>query len=60
MGWNRPLSQSLPGPDDEPLFEVALAAQAEGGHNMPTMLMIRGWRFFFYANERNWQVHFHG
>jgi predicted nucleic acid-binding protein len=29
MGWNRPLSQSLPDPDDEPFLEVALAAQAE-------------------------------
>jgi hypothetical protein len=26
---------------------------------MPTILMISGWRFFFYANERNEPVHVH-
>jgi len=26
---------------------------------MPTILMIFGWRFFFYANERNEPVHVH-
>ena len=26
---------------------------------MPTILMIRGWRFFFYANERNEPIHIH-
>ena len=26
---------------------------------MPTILMILGWRFFFYANERNEQIHVH-
>jgi len=26
---------------------------------MPTMLMIMGWRFFFYANERNEPIHVH-
>jgi hypothetical protein len=26
---------------------------------MPTILLILGWRFFFYANERNEPVHIH-
>jgi Domain of unknown function (DUF4160) len=26
---------------------------------MPTILLIRGWRFFFYANERNEPIHIH-
>ncbi|MBP7634438.1 DUF4160 domain-containing protein [Candidatus Ozemobacteraceae bacterium] len=26
---------------------------------MPTVLMIYGWRFFFYANERNEPIHIH-
>lgn len=26
---------------------------------MPTVLMIFGWRFFFYANERNEPAHVH-
>ena len=26
---------------------------------MPTILVIRGWRFFFYANEGNEPVHVH-
>jgi len=26
---------------------------------MPTILMIFGWRFFFYSNERNEPVHVH-
>lgn len=26
---------------------------------MPTILFIRGWRFFFYANEGNEPVHIH-
>jgi len=26
---------------------------------MPTVLMILGWRFFFYANERNEPPHIH-
>ena len=26
---------------------------------MPTILMIMGWRFFFYANERNEPIHVH-
>ena len=26
---------------------------------MPTILFIRGWRFFFYANERNEPPHIH-
>lgn len=26
---------------------------------MPTILMILGWRFFFYANEGNESVHVH-
>ena len=26
---------------------------------MPTILMILGWRFHFYANERNEPVHVH-
>lgn len=26
---------------------------------MPTILMISGWRFFFYANERNEPTHVH-
>ena len=26
---------------------------------MPTILTIRGWRFFFYANERNEPIHIH-
>jgi len=26
---------------------------------MPTILMILGWRFFFYANERNEPIHVH-
>jgi len=26
---------------------------------MPTILYIRGWRFFFYANERNEPIHVH-
>ena len=27
---------------------------------MPTILLIRGWRFFFYANEGNEPIHIHG
>jgi len=27
--------------------------RAENRGKMPTILMILGWRFFFYANERN-------
>jgi hypothetical protein len=26
---------------------------------MPTVLMLFGWRFFFYANERNEPIHIH-
>jgi len=26
---------------------------------MPTVLYIMGWRFFFYANERNEPIHIH-
>ncbi|MCL4707818.1 DUF4160 domain-containing protein [bacterium] len=26
---------------------------------MPSILFIRGWRFFFYANERNEPPHIH-
>jgi hypothetical protein len=26
---------------------------------MPTVLMISGWRFFFYADERNEPIHVH-
>ena len=26
---------------------------------MPTILMLLGWRFFFYANERNEPIHVH-
>lgn len=26
---------------------------------MPTILVILGWRFFFYANERNEPIHVH-
>jgi Tat protein secretion system quality control protein TatD with DNase activity len=26
---------------------------------MPTILLILGWRFFFYANERNEPIHIH-
>lgn len=26
---------------------------------MPTILMVSGWRFFFYANERNEPIHVH-
>jgi hypothetical protein len=26
---------------------------------MPTILLISGWRFFFYADERNEPVHIH-
>ena len=26
---------------------------------MPTILLIDGWRFFFYANERNEPIHIH-
>jgi len=26
---------------------------------MPTILLIRGWRFFFYANERSEPIHVH-
>ena len=26
---------------------------------MPTILMIYGWRFFFYANEGNEPIHIH-
>lgn len=26
---------------------------------MPTILFIRGWRFFFYANEGNEPIHIH-
>ena len=29
------------------------------GVRMPTILMIRGWRFFFYANEGNEPIHVH-
>ncbi|MCG6536745.1 MAG: DUF4160 domain-containing protein, partial [Syntrophales bacterium LBB04] len=26
---------------------------------MPTILLIMGWRLFFYANERNEPIHVH-
>jgi fructose-1,6-bisphosphatase len=26
---------------------------------MPTILLVAGWRFFFYSNERNEPVHIH-
>lgn len=26
---------------------------------MPTILFVLGWRFFFYANERNEPIHIH-
>jgi len=26
---------------------------------MPTILLVHGWRFFFYANERNEPIHVH-
>ena len=26
---------------------------------MPTILLIEGWRFFFYANERDEPIHIH-
>lgn len=26
---------------------------------MPTILLIKGWRFFFYADERNEPIHVH-
>ncbi len=26
---------------------------------MPTVLIVSGWRFFFYANERNEPMHVH-
>lgn len=26
---------------------------------MPTILMMLGWRFFFYSNERNEPIHVH-
>jgi hypothetical protein len=26
---------------------------------MPTILLVKGWRFFFYANERNEPMHVH-
>ena len=26
---------------------------------MPTILVILGWRFLFYANERNEPIHIH-
>ena len=27
---------------------------------MPTVLYIKGWRLFFYSNERNEPIHIHG
>ena len=27
--------------------------------NMPTILVIAGWRLFFYSNERNEPIHIH-
>ena len=26
---------------------------------MPTILLVMGWRFFFYSNEGNEQIHIH-
>lgn len=26
---------------------------------MPTILLVMGWRFFFYSNERNEPIHVH-
>ena len=26
---------------------------------MPTIIFLKGWRFFFYANERNETPHIH-
>lgn len=26
---------------------------------MPTILLVQGWRFFFYSNERNEPLHVH-
>jgi hypothetical protein len=34
--------------------------RAENRGKMPTILMILGWRFFFYANERDEPIHVHG
>jgi hypothetical protein len=31
----------------------------EGTYSLPTILLIRGWRFFFYANEANEPIHIH-
>src|SRR3990172_4106334 len=33
--------------------------QAENSGKMPTILMIGGWSFFFYANEGNELIHVH-
>ena len=34
-----------------------LDAQAQRG--MPTVLFVRGWRFFFYSNEGDEPIHIH-
>jgi len=30
-----------------------------GDDAMPTILLVLGWRFFFYSNERNEPIHIH-
>jgi hypothetical protein len=37
----------------------AEAASRRRESHVPTILLIRGWRFFFYTNEGNEPVHIH-
>jgi uncharacterized protein DUF4160 len=38
---------------------VTKHGRREEKNHLPTILLIRGWRFFFYANEANEPIHIH-
>jgi hypothetical protein len=38
---------------------VVLLPWCREGDHVPTILLILGWRFFFYANERHEPIHVH-
>src|SRR6266567_6487189 len=41
------------------VFGDADRLSLHGNWNMPTVLFVMGWRFFFYANERGEPIHIH-
>jgi hypothetical protein len=61
---------SLPGPCNAALIKLPFSCYPLAGTmakveykedetNMPTILLLLGWRIFFYANEGNEPVHVH-